>query len=156
MAGYLETASADQIATSTTRHTILQIGTPAAVAAAIVAIDITFDGTSPLAVPVLVLLEQQASAGTGGVALVTGYGPNPFDTITPATTITALKGPWATTEPVMSKVLKAWRISPTSGLSYMFSLDQEPVCPASGFMGVTVTAAATVNATCNLVWRRGP
>lgn len=156
MAGYLYTTSADQVNVATTRHTVLQLATPSAIPISIVALDITFDGITPSNVPVLVTLEQQASVGTGGVALTSNWGPNPLDSNSPATTVTAKMGPWATTEPVMSKILKVWRISPTSGLSYVWSLDQEPVCPASGFIGVTVTAGVTVNATCNLVHRQGP
>lgn len=153
MADYLYTAAADAVALTAARKTVLQLATPANVAISIIELDITFDGVSASAIPVLVTLEQQASAGTGGVALTANWGPNPIDPNFPATAVTVLKGPWATTEPVMSKILGAWRVSPTSGLVIQFPLDQEPVQSASGFIGVTVTPAAAVNATCRLVWK---
>jgi type 1 fimbria pilin len=154
MPDYLYSASADAVALTAARKTVLQIATPAAIVASIVAIDITFDGVTATAVPVLVTLERQASAGTRGVALTSGWGPNPIDPNTPATTVTALKGPWATTEPVLTSVYKSWRIPPTSGLSYVFPLDQEPVLPASAWLAVVVNPAAAVNATCTITWKQ--
>lgn len=152
MAAYLYSASADAVALTAARKTVIQVATPAAIAIDIVGIDITFDGVSASAVPVLVTLERQASAGTGGVALTAGWGPNPIDPSVPATTCTVLKGPWATTEPVLTSVYKAWRISPTSGLSYLFPLGQEPKVPASSWVALTVTPAAAVNATATITW----
>jgi hypothetical protein len=150
---YLYSASADAVALTAARKTVLQLATPANIPISIVALDVTFDGVTATAVPVLVTLEQQASAGTGGVALTANWGPNPIDPNNPATTVTALKGPWATTEPVMSKIIKAWRVPPTSGLPYQWPLDQEPVCPASGWLAVVVTPAAAVNATATFTWK---
>jgi hypothetical protein len=154
VADYLYAASCDAVALTAARKTVLQLATPAAVAISIVSVSITFDGTTPSAVPVLVTLERQASAGTGGVALTAGWGPNPLDPNTPATTCTALKGPWATTEPVLTSVYAARRISPTSGVDVVWSLDQENVCPASGWIAVVVNPAAAVNATCSIVWKQ--
>lgn len=154
MADYLYVASADAVAVTAARKTVLQLATPAAVAASIVGFDITFDGVNPSATPGLVTLERQASAGTGGVALTAGWGPNPMDPNNPATTSTALKGPWATTEPVLTSVFKSWRVSPTSGLSYLFPLDQEPVCPASSWVALVCNFAAAVNVTASLVWKQ--
>lgn len=154
MADYLYTAGADAVALTAARKTVLQYASAASISSSVVAIDITFDGITASNVPVLVTLERQASAGTGGVALTAGWGPNPMDPNTPATTFTVLKGPWATTEPVLTTVYKSWRISPTSGLSYQFPLDQEPVLPASAWMAIVVTAGAVVNATANIVWKQ--
>jgi hypothetical protein len=154
MADYLYTASADAVAVTAARKTVLQIATPANIPITIVGLDITFDGVSPSAVPGLVTLERQASAGTGGVALTAGWGPNPYDPNTPATTVTALKGPWATTEPVLTSVYKSWRISPTSGLSYLFPLDQEPVLPASAWIALVCNFAAAVNVNASLTWKQ--
>lgn len=154
MADYYYSASCDAVALTAARKTVLQIATPSVGQISIVSMDITFDGVTASNAPVLVTLEQQATAGTGGVALTANWGPNPFDPIFPATSCTALKGPWATAEPALTKVYKAWRVSPTSGLCYQWPLDQEPVCPASGFIGVVVLAGASVNATCSIVWKQ--
>lgn len=154
MADYLYTASADAVALTAARKTVLQVASPANIPLSIIGFDITFDGVTASNAPVLVTLERQASAGTGGVALTSGWGPNPFDPNTPATTATALKGPWATTEPVLTTVYKAWRVSPTSGLSYQFPLDQEPVIPASGWIALVVLAGAAVNATASITWKQ--
>lgn len=153
MADYMYAASADQVAVASgARHTVLQLATPSAIPISIIAIDITFDGTSAAAVPVLVTLERQASAGTGGVALTANWGPNPLDPNDPATTCTALKGTWATTEPALTTVYKSWRLSPTGGLSYPFPLGQEPVLPASSWIALVVNAGAAVNATATITW----
>jgi type 1 fimbria pilin len=155
MADFLYAASADQVAVASgARHTVLQIATPSGIQISIIAIDITFDGTNASATPVLVTLERQASAGTGGVALTANWGPNPLDPNDPATTVTALKGAWATTEPVLTTVYKSWRISPTGGLTYPFPLGQEPVLPASSWIALVVNAGATVNATATLTWKQ--
>jgi type 1 fimbria pilin len=154
MADYLYSASADAVGLTAARKTVLQIAVPAAINISIVAIDITFDGVNASATPVLVTLERQASAGTGGVALTTNWGPNPLDPNTPATTCTALKGPWATTEPVLTSVYKAWRIPPTGGLLWPFPLDQEPVCPSSSWIALVVNPGASVNATATITWKQ--
>jgi hypothetical protein len=49
MADYLYTASADAVAVTAARKTVLQLATPAAVALSIIGFDITFDGTNPSA-----------------------------------------------------------------------------------------------------------
>ncbi len=154
MADYLYTAGAADVALTTTRRTILQVATPASIPLSLVSLDITFDGTTATAVPVLVLVERQASAGAGGVALTAGYGPNPLDPNNPASSVTALKGVWATTEPVMSTVYKGWRWPPTMGLPYQWPLDQEIVLPASSWLGITVTPGAAVNCSCWLTWKQ--
>jgi type 1 fimbria pilin len=154
MADYLYAASADAVALTAARKTVLQIATPAAIALSVVSLNITFDGVTASNVPVLVTLERQASAGTGGVALTTGWGPNPLDPNTPTTTATALKGPWATTEPALTSVYMSWRVPPTGGLVYPFPLDQEPVLPASSWIAVVVNAGAAVNATATLIWKQ--
>lgn len=150
---YIYVASADAVALTAARKTVLQIASPSTLVCSIIAVDITFDGITASNVPVLVTLERQASAGTGGVALTAGWGPAPFDPNTPATTTTALKGPWATTEPVLTTVYKAWRINPTSGLSYQFPLDQEVVLPVSAWIALCVTAGAAVNATASITYK---
>jgi type 1 fimbria pilin len=152
MPEYFYSASSDAVALTAARKTVLQVATPAAIPISIIAMDITFDGVTASNVPVLVTLERQASAGTGGVALTSGWGPNPLDAVGAATTCTALKGPWATTEPVLTTIYKAWRVSPTSGLSYQWPLGQEPGLPPSAWIAVVVLAGASVNACVNLTW----
>jgi hypothetical protein len=154
VADYLYTATAQAVALTAARKTVLQIATPAAVVISVVRYSITFDGVTASAVPALVTLERQASAGTGGVALTAGYGPNPLDPNTPAGAATALKGPWATTEPVLTSIYEAEYVPPTSGLVYQYPLDQEPVLPASSWIAVVAVATATVNATVTVVWKQ--
>lgn len=154
MAVYLYTATAQAVALTAARKTVLQLATPAAVPLTLVRFTITFDGVNATAVPGLMTIERQASAGTGGVALTAGYGPNPGDPNLPATTVTALKGPWATTEPVLTSIYEAAYIPPTQGLPYQYPLDQEWLLPASSWLGVTFTASAAVNCTLTAVWKQ--
>lgn len=152
--GYLYTAGVDANATGTALKTILQIATPAGLRAKLVEIGVTFDGVTSSAVPVLVTLRRQTSAGTGAASLAANFGPNPHNPDAATANVTAAQGPagtW-TAEPTTGVVLRAWRVPPTSGLVFQWPLGTEPEMAVSKYLAIVVTSAATVNATAWMTW----
>jgi hypothetical protein len=139
------TCVAEDVATGTALKTVLQIAAASQERLVPKSIDITFDSTSASASPVLVRLCAQTTAGTGGTSVT----PAKWDQSSGTPTVTALKGPagtW-TAEPTVGDVVASWRIPPTSGMVLQLPLNDEVVSAVSGRLALTVTAAATVNAT---------
>jgi hypothetical protein len=139
------TCIAEDVVTGTALKTILQVAAASQERLIPKSIDISFDSTSATAVPVLVRLYVQTTAGTGGTTVT----PAKWDQTGGTPTVTSLKGPagtW-TAEPTAGDILASWRIPPTSGVIQQLPLGDEPVSPVGGRLAITVTAAATVNAT---------
>lgn len=147
----------DALACGTALKTLLQLATPSTVKAGLIEVSITFDGTVASNRPVLVTLRRQTSAGSGGASIAGNFGPNCQDeqnASTPTALTTAQQGPsgtWAT-EPTTGRVVRAWRVPPTSGYAHQLPLGQEIVIPYSSYLGVVVTADNAVNATVTAVW----
>lgn len=138
-------AVAEDVVTGTALKTMLQVTAAAQERLVLDYISITFDSVSPTAVPVLVRLYTQTSAGTGGTTVT----PTKQDQGSGTPTVTALKGPagtW-TAEPTAGDILDSWRIPPTSGQVVFLPVRREIVSAVAGRLGITVTAGATVNAT---------
>jgi hypothetical protein len=152
--GQIYSVSVDGLATGTALKTILQIATPSGVRAKITEVGVTFDGTTASNTPVLVTLRRQTSAGTGGASITSNFGPNPHNPDAPTANITAQQGPTGTwtAEPTTGKVLRAWRIPPTSGFIFQFPLGQEIEMAVSQWLGIVVTAANAVNCTASITW----
>jgi hypothetical protein len=141
-------ATAEDVVTGTALKTMLQVTAAANERLVVDSVDITFDSTSATAVPVLVRLYVQTTAGTGGTTVT----PVKQDQSAGTPTVTALKGPagtW-TAEPTATDILRSWRIPPTSGQVVQLPLGREVISAVAGRIGLTVTAGATVNATVNL------
>lgn len=119
---------------------------------------ITFRGTSSTAQPVLVTLERQSSAGTGGQSLATNWGPNRLDPGSSASEATFLAGHasnvW-TAEPTAGEVVGAIEVHPQSGVIYQIPLGDEVVIDIGGRIAIVCTAAAAVAATPTMRWREG-
>lgn len=138
-------AVAEDVVTGTALKTMLQVKAATDERLVLDSIDITFDGVTATAVPVLVRLYSQTSAGSGGTTVT----PVKQDQGSGTPTVTALKGPagtW-TGEPTAGDVIRSWRIPPTSGQVVQLPLGREVISAAAGRLAVTVTAAATVNCT---------
>jgi hypothetical protein len=138
-------ATAEDVVTGTALKTMLQVTAAAQERLVLDSIDVTFDSTSATAVPVLVRLYTQTSAGTGGTTVT----PVKQDQTSGTVTVTALKGPagtW-TAEPTAGDILRTWRIPPTSGQVVQLPLGREVISAVGGRLGITVTAGATVNCT---------
>ncbi|GHE31834.1 hypothetical protein GCM10017673_38240 [Streptosporangium violaceochromogenes] len=155
------TATADAVASTTARKTILQVANPASNPAshriAFYGIWVGGKGIASNAVPLHVMLAYQTTAGAGGVALAAGYGPAPLDPALPASAMTALKGPAAAwgTEPTLGAVPWVREMHPQSGQGEYIPLGDEIRLAPGGWVGLLVTAAAAVNVTAQLYWREG-
>jgi hypothetical protein len=139
------TCVAEDVATGTALKTVLQVAAAAQERLVPKSIDISFDSVSASAVPVLVRLYVQTTAGTGGTTVT----PAKWDQTAGTPTISALKGPagtW-TAEPTATDILASWRIPPTSGMVMQLPLGDEVQSAVGGRLAITVTAGASVNAT---------
>lgn len=108
-----------------------------------IACDITFDGVTSTAVPVLAEFVTYATSGTGTSTTPGRLGQ----------AIGAAQTTWKvnnTVEPTTPVVLFSWLIPPTSGLWYQWPLGRELFHNVSTNMGVRLTAPAAVNVRVNV------
>lgn len=140
------------VTSGTALKTLGQIAASAAVRVELIEWSVSFNGTNASAVPVLVQLNRQTSAGTGGVAGL----ENPHDVAEGASTVTGLTGPLAavwTGEPTTGLILYADYFTPVGlGPFIQYPLGRGIVLPVSGRIGVTVTAAVAVSCAGHMTW----
>jgi hypothetical protein len=139
------TASATGIAlAAATAKTCLQLVTPSTARAFIDSIEISTDGVTSDAVPILVELVLQTSAGT-----MSALTPVKLDASAPASVVTAQYN--ATVEPTTTSVIWRQRISPAGATWYRPFYDAagatRPRMPVSTRLGLRITAPAIVNVT---------
>ena len=144
------TASVDNVAlAAATAKTVLQVATPATLRAVVREMQVSFDGVTASAVPGLVELLLQTTAGTASANT-----PAPHDAAAPASLVTASQN--ATVEPTAGTVIRRFRISPYGGLliARFDGLDgMEPIrLPVSGRLGLRCTFAAIVNVNASLTF----
>jgi hypothetical protein len=124
--------------------TCLQLATPSTARAFIDSIEISTDGITADAVPMLVELVVQSTAGT-----TTSLTPVALDSSAPASLVTARHT--ATVEPTTTDVVWQQLISPAGATWYRPFYDApgvlRPRLPVSSRLGLRVTAAAIVNVT---------
>lgn len=135
------------ITSGTALKTIVQLANGANIQCKVVEWALSFDGTNASAAPVLVQLNRQTTAGTGGVSAT----PAPLDLADPASSgagLTALTGPAAatwTTEPTAGTILFSERFTPVGlGAFIQYPPGREYIIPASGRLAIVVTAAVAV------------
>jgi hypothetical protein len=152
------TAAPASVATGTSIKTLLQIASPSTRTLRVVEWGISFDG-SAAATPIKCELIQTDVAAT--VTAHTSTGVQPFnDPNAPASLVSlgvSATGYTSTAEgtPTATRTFDLQLIAPTSQYVKMWPLDTEPQLPVSKFLRVRVTAAATVNAYCYVVWAEG-
>lgn len=99
-------AGRDNVAlAAATAKTVVQIVTPATIRALVRELHISFDGVTAAAVPGLVELVAQTTAGT-----MSALTPVADDPAAPASLVTAQHT--ATVEPASGNVHRSWRLSP--------------------------------------------
>lgn len=142
--GYSITAGAALVAA--TAKTAINLITGSARVPKIIGIDVTFDGASPTAVPVLVELcsSTQGAAGTS----------TPFTPLLlrgdPAEAAQSTAGVNYTAEPTTLAVLKGWYVTPTGGVIQQLPLGREiegviAAATARKGLALRLTAPAVVN-----------
>jgi hypothetical protein len=126
--------------TAATARTLVQLVTPATARAKWVDFAISFDGATSTAVPVLVevLLQTTAGTATTGVAPVAINAQQPAALCTYSHTVTV--------EPTASTILFRTFVHPQGGMfTFQWPLGREPVMAVSTRMGIRATAPAGVN-----------
>lgn len=148
----LYTVTWSGVTSGTALKTLAQIAAGAADRVELIEWSVSFNGTNAAAVPVLVQLNRQTTAGTGGVAA----NENPNDTADGASATTALTGPTAavwTAEPTTGLIMYADYFTPVGlGPFIQYPLGRGILVPASGRLGVTVTAAVAISCAGHMTW----
>ena len=120
-----------------TEKSALQLIAGAAIVA-ITGVDITFDGTSNTAVPIIVKLVTTSTAGTGTAR-------NPLKTTDRATALILTGTENHTVEGTSANILKIFHVHPQGGVYYPFSAKCELEIPTAGRLALKLTAPAGVN-----------
>jgi hypothetical protein len=132
--------------------TILQITNPSTQRLRIKELVLGFDGISSVAVPTLIRLARQTTAGTpSGSSTPTPVLVDPGGPAALQTAVLAGAAAW-TAEPTLGDILFNERIHPQGGLTYQYVLGQEDIIAPSGRLALIVVAAASVNLSGHLVW----
>jgi hypothetical protein len=145
MAKFMVTRKAEALVAATV-ETILQVVGGAAKAPKLLEVGVSFNGVSPSAVPALVELVRQTSAGTSSAATF-----RPLDGAASPVEITALSA--FTAEPTDGGViLPAWYVTPNGGLFvYAFPSGNEITVPVTERLGLRATAPDAVSVTAYMV-----
>lgn len=119
-------------------------------------LSVSFNGTSASAVPVIVRLIRTTVA-PAATSPALSQASTPLDPAAPSSTYTAYAPSAAsawTTRPTIGVTLRAWYVSPTSGLVLQFPLGQEPDGPATtaAGLGIQCIAPAVVAVSSYMVW----
>jgi hypothetical protein len=149
------TAAQVVMATTNAINTLLQVATPSTCPITVIEWGISFDG-SAAAAPVKCELLQTDVAATSGTSLTpTLWGdPNAPPSLCVGGTGSTMFNDGAITEGSITAVrmFDVQLVAPTNQYVKQFPLGREPQVPVSKFLRVRVTAAATVNAYCYIIW----
>jgi hypothetical protein len=142
-------AAATLIASGTAIKTLCQVAlATTSPRAKLIEWSVSFDGTNASAAPVLIQLNRQTTAGTGGVANTMA----PRDTSEGATAanagFTALNGilaaPW-TAEPTAGTIIYNERYTPVGlGPAWQYPPGREFIIPNNTRLAIVITSAVTV------------
>lgn len=136
-------ASGSTALAAATAKTVLVSSTSSTTPCEWVNVDITFDGTTASAVPVLVEFCTYTNSGTGSTLTPNRLGQ------AVGTPLTTFKNA-ITVEPTSPTVLLAWWLPPTMPFPYFWPLGRELFQNVSTNMGIRLTAPAAVNTRVNV------
>lgn len=141
------TATSSEVAlTGTVERTVLQLEADSDQRPKVLFLSVSFDGAAS-AVPVLVEVQRQSTAGT-----MSGLTARPVDSAAPAAT-TSVSEASTGTLPTSGVTLYRWYVTPNGGLFALnFAPGEEPVIPASGRLGINMTAPSDVNTIVSLTF----
>ena len=140
MAGINIAAVTAKIATGTSLITLLQIVAAANHRVLVSEISISFDGVTNTAVPILVQVVRQSTAGTMSALTLNKVNEDDGETLQ----TTALED--ASVEPTTGVEVMAEQIHPQAGYTWQAPFGKAIVINGGDRLGIIVTAAATVNA----------
>lgn len=129
-----------------TAKTVLQLVAVANHRVKILGYSVAFDGASTTAVPVLVEMVRQSTAGTSSVNTPTKRDTDISDTLltTARDTITV--------EPTTTDVMEEMLVHPQQGLIVLYPLGMEPIIGGGNRIGIRCTAPAVVNARVSMIF----
>lgn len=140
MAGLKLVAQTGEVATGTSKKTLLQIVAAANHRVVITEISISFDGTSNTAAPILVQALVQTDAGTMSALTLQKINADDDETVQTTAQHTATAEPTGTTEKMGEQV------HPQGGYTWQARPGDELVINGGDRLGIATTAAADVNA----------
>ena len=132
------TTSAEVALVAATTKTVLQLIAPANTSLAVIGFEVSFDGVSNTAEPVIIQILRQTTAGT-----VTAR--TPLKTKDKSTALQSTGSENASVEPTAGDVLKTFHVHPRAGVLYPFNIDNEIEIAGGGRLGLKLTAPAAVN-----------
>ena len=140
MAGINIAAVTAKIATGTSLITLLQIVATANHRVLVSEISISFDGVTNTAVPILVQVVRQSTAGTMSALTLNKVNEDDGETLQ----TTALED--ASVEPTTGVEVMAEQVHPQAGYTWQAPFGKDIVINGGDRLGIIVTAAADVNA----------
>lgn len=143
------TATWAGVTTGTALHTMCQIATPAGTEAEVIEWSASFNGTSASALPLLVELGRQTTAGTG-----TAFTPLRLDIGTAAATVTVLTAHTAEPTAPATYLYREYFTPVGLGPAWQYPLGRGIVLPVSTRLAVVVdaTGGAAVNCAGHITW----
>ncbi|RLF30319.1 MAG: hypothetical protein DRN14_00250 [Thermoplasmata archaeon] len=146
MAGILAVAQTAEVATGTSKKTLLQLVAAANHRVKVKEISISFDGTSNTAAPILVEVLKQTDAGT-----MSSLTPVKIDEDGDETLQTTAQHT-ATAEPSSGNVNMREQVHPQGGYTWQAPFGGELVINGGDRLGIAVTAGADVNAVARMIF----
>jgi hypothetical protein len=146
MAGVLAVAQTAEIATGTSKKTLLQIVAATNVRVKVKEFSVAFKGTSNTAAPILVEVTRQSTAGT-----MSALTPQKVDLDGDETLQTTAQHT-ATAEPTETAALMREQVHPQGGYTWQAPFGAEIVVNGGDRLGIAVTAGADVNAVARVVF----
>lgn len=132
------TTSAEVALVAATAKTVLQLVAPANTVLAVGGFELSFDGVSNTAEPVIIQLLRQTTAGTM-------TSRTPLKTKDRSTALAATGQENATANPTAGDILKTFHVHPQAGVIYPFNIDGEIEIAGGARLGLNLTAPANVN-----------
>jgi len=135
---FAQTTSAAVALVAATEKTVLQINNATNILLAITGADITFDGTSNSAVPVVVKLIKVSTAGTGSAR-------NPLKVKDTSTTLQATGTENHSAEGTNANIMRIFHVHPQAGVTYPIPMRDEIELASAERIALKCTAPAGVN-----------
>lgn len=121
-----------------TEKTVLQINNASNILLAITGCDVTFDGVSNSAIPVVVKLIKVSTAGTGSAR-------NPLKVKDTSTTLQATGTENHSAEGTNGNIMRIFHVHPQAGVTYSIPMRDEIELASAERIALKVTAPASVN-----------
>lgn len=141
-----QSVSPSEALAAATAETVLQLVAAANHRIKLLGFSASFDGASTTAVPVLVELVRQSTAGTSSANTPTKRDDSIADSL-----LTTARQQF-TVEPTTGDIMEEYLCHPQQGLVILYPLGVEPICGGGDRIGIRVTAPAVVNCRVTMIF----